>query len=64
MFWKWIERENEETGEKEQIPFHRYYKVIDIIKQAEGLESKRKTAAFEHDPIDSAQKILDCKGIC
>lgn len=59
VFWKWIERENEETGEKEQIPFLRYYKVFNIIKQAEGLESKQETETFEHDPIESAQQIVE-----
>lgn len=59
VFWKWIERENEETGEKEQIPFLRYYKVFDIIKQAEGLKSKQETKTFEHDPIESAQRLVE-----
>lgn len=59
VFWNWIERENEETGEKEQIPFLRYYKVFNVIKQAEGLHSKRETEIFEHDPIESAQQIVD-----
>jgi antirestriction protein ArdC len=59
VFWKWIERENEETGEQEQIPFLRYYKVFDIEKQAEGLESKREKETFDHDPIDSAQRTVE-----
>ncbi|WP_242234957.1 zincin-like metallopeptidase domain-containing protein [Domibacillus sp. PGB-M46] len=58
MFWKWVERENEETGEKEQIPFLRYYKVFNVIKQAEGLQSKRETETFDHDTIESAQQIV------
>ncbi|WP_050179609.1 ArdC family protein [Domibacillus robiginosus] len=59
VFWKWIERENEESGEKEQIPFLRYYKVFNVIKQAEGLKSRRETETFDHDPIESAQQIVD-----
>ena len=27
VFWKWIETEDEETGEKKEIPFLRYYNV-------------------------------------
>ena len=59
VFWKWIERENKEIDEKEQIPFLRYYKVFNVIKQAEGLESRRDTETFDHDPIESAQQIVD-----
>ncbi|WP_046176230.1 ArdC family protein [Domibacillus indicus] len=59
VFWKWTERENEETGEKEQIPLLRYYKVFHVIKQAEGLQSKRDKETFDHNPIESAQQIVD-----
>jgi antirestriction protein ArdC len=59
VFWKWIERENEETGEQEQIPFLHYYKVFDIKKQSEGLESKREKETFDHDRIDQAEKIVE-----
>lgn len=59
VFWKWIERENKETGEKVQISFLRYYKVFNVIKQAEGLESKREIETFIHNPIESAQQIVD-----
>ena len=36
VFWKWIEQEDEETGEKKEIPFLRYYNVFHI-DQCEGL---------------------------
>lgn len=39
VFWKWIEQENEETGEKKQIPFLRYR--ITMIFEA-GIACKRK----------------------
>ena len=29
VFWKWIETEDEETGEKKEVPFLRYYNVLD-----------------------------------
>jgi len=39
VFWKWIEQEDEETGEKKEIPFLRYYNVFHI-DQCEGLAVK------------------------
>ena len=39
VFWKFIEQEDEETGEKKQVPFLRYYSVFHI-DQCEGLEAK------------------------
>ena len=39
VFWNWLEREDEETGEKKEIPFLRYYNVFHI-RQCEGLEAR------------------------
>ena len=39
VFWKWIEQEDEETGEKKEIPFLRYYNVFHI-DQCEGLKAR------------------------
>ena len=39
VFWKFIEQEDEETGEKKQVPFLRYYSVFHI-DQCEGLAAK------------------------
>ena len=39
VFWKWIETEDEETGEKKEVPFLRYYNVFHI-DQCEGLKAK------------------------
>ena len=39
VFWKWLEQEDEETGEKKEIPFLRYYNVFHI-EQCEGLKAK------------------------
>ena len=30
VFWKWIEQEDEDTGEKKSIPFLRYFNVFHI----------------------------------
>lgn len=39
VFWNWLEREDEETGEKREIPFLRYYNVFHI-RQCEGLKAR------------------------
>lgn len=39
VFWKWLEQEDEETGEKKEVPFLRYYNVFHI-DQCEGLRAK------------------------
>ena len=39
VFWKWVEQEDEETGEVKQVPFLRYYNVFHI-DQCEGLTAK------------------------
>ncbi|KON83483.1 antirestriction protein [Sporosarcina globispora] len=57
VFWNWLEKENEERGEIEKIPYLRYYRVFEINSQVEGLESKRKEIVFDHDPIEKAEEI-------
>jgi len=39
VFWKWLDKEDEETGEVKQIPFLRYYNVFHI-EQCEGIKAK------------------------
>lgn len=43
VFWKWIDKEDEETGEVKQVPFLRYYNVFHI-DQCEGLEAKHSAS--------------------
>ncbi|MBU4642907.1 ArdC family protein [Bacillus toyonensis] len=58
VFWKWLEKEDKETGNIEKIPMLRYYKVFNI-NQCEGIESKRKEEeTFEHNPIEDAENIV------
>lgn len=57
VFWKWLEKEDEESGKVEKIPYLRYYRVFEINSQVEGLESKRKETSFDHDPIEKAEAI-------
>ena len=39
VFWKWLDQEDEETGEVKQIPYLRYYNVFHI-DQCEGIAAK------------------------
>lgn len=39
VFWKWLEVEDEETGEKKDVPFLRYYNVFHI-DDCEGLAAR------------------------
>ena len=39
VFWKWIDKEDEETGEVKQIPFLRYYNVFHL-SQVEGIKAR------------------------
>ena len=46
VFWRWIEKEDEETGEITQVPFLKYYNVFHI-DQCEGIRAKH-SAMVEH----------------
>ncbi len=39
VFWKWIDKEDEETGEITQVPYLRYYDVFHV-DQCEGITAK------------------------
>lgn len=58
VFWKWIDVEDEKTGEIKKVPLLRYYSVFEINTQCEGVESKRREVSFEHDPIAEAENIV------
>ena len=60
VFWKWIEQEDEETGEKKEIPFLRYYNVFHI-DQCEGISAKHTqetTFPDSADTLETAQNII------
>ena len=60
VFWKWIEQEDEDTGETKQTPFLRYYNVFHI-DQCEGITAKHSTeTAFPDgaDTLAAAQDII------
>ena len=59
VFWKWIETEDEETGEKKEVPFLRYYNVFHI-SQCEGLKEKypQKMPDASADADETAEKLI------
>ena len=60
VFWKWIEQEDEETGETKEVPFLRYYNVFHI-DQCEGIQAKYTTEAHFPDgasTVETAQEII------
>ena len=60
VFWKWIEQEDEETGEVKEVPFLRYYNVFHI-DQCEGISAKHTTEVAFPDgasTVETAQEII------
>ena len=60
VFWKWLEKEDEETGEMKSIPFLRYYNVFHI-DQCEGVAAKHTTETAFPDGAaadEAAQGII------
>lgn len=59
VFWKWIEQEDAETGEKKSIPFLRYYSVFHIA-QCEGLTAKytQNAPANPATADEAADKVI------
>ena len=59
VFWKWIEQEDEETGEKKEIPFLRYYSVFHI-DQCEGLKAKHFPTLPQTANADQKAEAIIC----
>ena len=58
VFWKFLEKEDEETGETTQIPFLRYYSVFHI-DQCEGISAKyTKELAQTANADETAEGII------
>ena len=60
VFWKWIEQEDEETGETKEVPFLRYYNVFHI-DQCEGISAKHTSETAFPDgasTVETAQEII------
>ena len=61
VFWKWIEQEDEDTGEIKQVPFLRYYNVFHI-DQCEGIPAKytqENTFPDGASTVETAQEIIN-----
>lgn len=59
VFWKWIEQEDEDTGEIKQVSFLRYYNVFHI-DQCEGITAKytqENTFPDGASTVETAQEI-------
>ena len=58
VFWKWLEKEDEDTGEVEQIPYLRYYNVFHI-DQCEGIAARHmQTNPNPASPDEAAEAII------
>jgi len=58
VFWKMVEVEDKETGEKRERPFLRYYRVFNV-EQCEGIETpESESAEREFNPIDRCNRII------
>ena len=58
VFWKWLDQEDEETGETKQVPFLRYYSVFHI-DQCEGISAKySQTQTRPANPDETAEAII------
>ena len=57
VFWKWIDKEDEETGETTKIPFLRYYNVFHV-DQCEGIEPKHNASNPHNANTDAAAEAI------
>jgi len=59
VFWKWLEQEDEETGEVKEIPFLRYYNVFHI-DQCEGLKPRHAEPLPQTANADQKAESIIC----
>ena len=59
VFWKLLETEDQETGEKKEIPVLRYYRVFNL-EQTEGIEGPEpeEQKLREFTPIERCEQIM------
>ncbi len=57
VFWKWIDKEDEETGEITQVPFLKYYNVFHI-DQCEGISAKHEVTMPEVVEADEKAEAI------
>lgn len=59
IFWKFLEKENSETGETDSIPMLRYYQVFNV-DQCGGIEApdEEEAETIDFQPIEEAENIV------
>lgn len=57
VFWKWVEKEDEETKEVKKIPFLRHFSVFHI-DDCEGIKPKHETPSTESLQPDAAADAI------
>ena len=57
VFWKWLDREDEETGEIEQIPFLRYYNVFHV-DQCENIKPRFAASNPHNANTDTTAEVI------
>lgn len=57
VFWKWLDREDEETGEMKQIPFLRYYNVFHV-DQCENIKPRFAASNPHNANTDAAAEAV------
>jgi antirestriction protein ArdC len=59
IYWKWIEKEDKETGKKERTPMLRYYRVFNI-DQCAGIPKGKLIPNNErkNKPLETCEKII------
>ena len=67
VFWKWIDQEDKDTGEKKQVPFLRYFSVF-RLSQCEGLTAKHapqlpNTAHADQQAEAVIANYVQCSGV-
>jgi antirestriction protein ArdC len=60
VFWKWIEKEDKDTGEKKRVPVLRYYRVFNISQcEKIPLEKIPKEIERKNNPIEICEKMIN-----
>ncbi|MCB2181240.1 MAG: DUF1738 domain-containing protein [Desulfobulbaceae bacterium] len=59
IFWKWLEKEDQETGEKQSHPILRYYRVFNL-HDVEGIEAPE---VIKHEEGEKPVPLFQCAAI-